>query len=344
MPKRNAAAFAVNARRQLDQTLTALPIFSILRSPDLLNYLTVLEAESVKAAAFSPGSALTNFSAHRQAVESSAHAVPAILGGCPNDQVLPSQTVQREIFDLAYDLFTFTQKYDQIDYSYRLADRGHLHVSVANKDPRISFSYASSDADDADTLARSREILAKVSRDGWTLDPEALSGIFEELRSALQPQTRLTAPEMCEYTINDDVLRAMRDLSKAINRAMPAGLEPSVKVGEFNFADFRSFWCALLSFIQTHTMAHDLACGGDVTKFPIRTIVINKPRTGMIRLLASIAELPPQAAAFILQCFLFDPITNGKGPISQPFLPIAEDHLCVSSLLVAFNDFRTELL
>jgi hypothetical protein len=78
VPKRDAAAFALNARRQLDQAFKALPIFSVSRSSALLNYLAVLEAESVKAAAFS-GSTLAAFGAHRRAVESSAHAVPAIF-------------------------------------------------------------------------------------------------------------------------------------------------------------------------------------------------------------------------------------------------------------------------
>ena len=340
MPKRDTAAFALNARRQLEQAFRALPIFSRPRSVALLNYLAVLEAESVKAAVFSSNPTLTTFGAHRSAVESSAHAIPAIFEWCPSDQVLPDENVQPEIFELAYDLFAFTAKYDQIDYSYRLADRGHWKISVANRDPRISFSYASPAADEADTLARAREIQAKLSGDGWTLDPKLVGRIFEELRSALLLQTRLTAPEKCEYFISDEVLRVMRDLRKATNEAMPAGLEPSVRVGRFQLGDFRSWWCALLSLIQTHMMAHDIACGGDVTKFPIRTVVVRKQRVEIIELLGSIAELPSETTEFILRCFLFDPKVNGKGPIIQPLLPIAEDYVCISSLLVAFNDFE----
>jgi hypothetical protein len=37
---------------------------------------------------------------------------------------------------------------------------------------------------------------------------------------------------------------------------------------------------------------------------------------------------------------VYDPKVNGRGPISQPFLPIAEDTICVSSLLVPFADFE----
>jgi hypothetical protein len=339
VPKRNAAAFALNARRQLEAAFRSLPIFTIPRSAALLNYLTVLEAESVKAAVFSTDSTLTTFGAHRSAVESSTHAIPAIFEWCPEDPTLPTEDTEPAMFDLAYGLFVFTKQYDQIDYSYRLADRGHWKISVANKDPRITFSYASFAADEADTLARAREIQAKLSGDGWSLDQNAAGTVFEELRSALLPNTRLAKPETCEYVVNEKVLGVMRDFRRLINEAMPAGIDPNVKVGRYTFGDFRSWWCALISLIQTHTMAHDIACAGDVTRFPIRTIAINKPRKYVTELIGSVAEVPAETAEFILQCFVFDRLTNGRGPIIQPIFAIAEDHLCLSSLLVAFNDF-----
>jgi hypothetical protein len=60
----------------------------------------------------------------------------------------------------------------------------------------------------------------------------------------------------------------------------------------------------------------------------------------MAGLLSSIAGLSYRAAEFILGCYLYDPKTNGRGPICQPFLPIAESHVCVSSLLAAGHDFE----
>jgi hypothetical protein len=65
----------LNAHRRLADELAALPIFSVPRSSALLNYLAVLEVESLMSAR----SHLSVFAAHRQAVESSAHAIPAIL-------------------------------------------------------------------------------------------------------------------------------------------------------------------------------------------------------------------------------------------------------------------------
>jgi hypothetical protein len=81
-------------------------------------YLAVLEVEALMSAR----SHLSIFSAHRQAVESSSHATPAIFERCPKDISLPAVAVAEEVFNLAHDLFTFTHRYEQIDYSYRLME------------------------------------------------------------------------------------------------------------------------------------------------------------------------------------------------------------------------------
>ena len=171
MKKRDPVAYAWNARRHLAEELRSLPILSAPRSLALLSYLAVLEAEAIKVSIFSPSSPEAIFGAHRQAVESSAHAIPAIVKHCPPDEALPVKTLEPKVFDLARDLFTFTYKYDQIQYCYRLADWGHFQISVAQKDPRITFSYASPEADAADTLARAREVKAKLPGPGQDRAP-----------------------------------------------------------------------------------------------------------------------------------------------------------------------------
>ncbi|MFZ0735057.1 MAG: hypothetical protein WAM79_22260 [Candidatus Sulfotelmatobacter sp.] len=336
MVKRDTARFALTARRRLVEELAALPIFSVPRSSALLNYLAVLEVESLMSAR----SPLSVFGAHRQAVESSAHAIPAIFERCPKDDSLPAEAVAEKVFNLAHDLFTFTHRYDQIDYSYRLAERGHWAISVAQKDPRITFSYASPEADQADTLARAREIQAKISHDQPSINVKAATETFMKLRAALAARTRPVQPESCEYVIDDDVLSVMRDLAAAISQSMDIGMDADVKVGAFTFGEFRAFWSALLSVIETHTMAHDLASVGGITQYPIRTSVLRKQKSEMTGLIASVAGISPHAADFILRCYVYDPRVSGKGPISQPFLPIAEDNVCVSSLLVPFADFE----
>jgi hypothetical protein len=336
LAKRDTAMFAFNARRRLAEELAALPIFSVPRSSALLNYLAVLEVESLMSAR----SPLSVFGAHRQAVESSAHAIPAIFERCPKDDSLPAEAVAEKVFNLAHDLFTFTHRYDQIDYSYRLAERGHWEISVAQKDPRITFSYASPEADQADTLARAREIQAKISQDQPSINVKAATETFMKLRAVLAARTRPVQPESCEYVMDADVLSVMRDLALAISQSMGIGMDADVKVGAFTFGEFRAFWSALLSVIETHTMAHDLASVGGIAQYPIRTSVLRKRKSEMTALIASVAGISPQAADFILRCYVYDPRVNGRGPISQPFLPIADDNVCVSSLLVPFADFE----
>jgi hypothetical protein len=326
----------LNAHRRLADELAALPIFSVPRSSALLNYLAVLEVESLMSAR----SHLSVFAAHRQAVESSAHAIPAILERCPKDDSPHAEAVEEKVFNLAHDLFTFTHRYDQIEYSYRLAERGHWAISVAKKDPRITFSYASPEADQADTLARAREIQAKISQDQSSINVKGATETFVKLQAALAAKTRPALPESCEYVIDDDVLSVMRDLAGAISRSMDVGMDADVKIGEFTFGEFRAFWSALLSVIETHTMAHDLASVGGIAQYPVRTSVLRKRKAEMTALIASVAQISPQAADFILRCYVYEPKVNGRGPICQPFLPIADDNVCVSSLLVPFADFE----
>ena len=251
------------------------------RSSALLNYLTVLEAESVKATLFSAGSPAAALGAHRQAVESSAHAIPAIFEQCPPDEAWAPPTVTREVFGQANELFIFTQKYDQIEYCYKLAERGHFEISVAKKDPRITFSYSSPEEDQADTPARAREMLPRFSEGRSSPNQGAISEINERLGVALVAQTRLVQPETCEYVLNGDVLSVVRDLAKTMSEAMPVRIDSNVEVGQFTFGDFHAIWSALLSLIQTHATAHDLACGGDVTQFPIGTSVCVRASTGL---------------------------------------------------------------
>ncbi len=339
MAKRDPATFALNARRRVAEELAALPIFSVPRSLALLNYLAVLEVESLMSAR----SPLSVFGAHRQAVESSAHAIPAIFERCPKDDSLPAEAVEEKVFNLAHDLFTFTHRYDQIDYSYRLAERGHWAISVAQKDPRITFSYSSPEADQADTLARAREIQARIPQDRPSLNVKTATETFMKLRETLAANTRHVPPESCEYVIDHDVLGVMRDLAGTISRSMDVGMDSDVKVGSFNFGEFRAFWSALLSVIETHTMAHDLVSVGGIAQYPVRTSVLRRRKSEMTALIASVAGISPDAADFILRCYVYDPSVNERGPISQPFLPIAEDNVCVSSLLVPFADFERNL-
>ena len=181
---------------------------------------------------------------------------------------------------------------------------------------------------------------AKLFNESPSLSPDDVKEIFDKLKTILAGRTRLIQPETCEYVIDDTVLSLMRNLAKAVAQRMNVGMDSDVKVGQLTFGDFHAFWSALLSLIQIHTLAHELACDGDFTRFAIRTSVIRKQRAELTALLASVAEISNEAAEFILKCYSYDPRINGKGPICQPFFLIADDNVCVSSLMASFFDFE----
>jgi hypothetical protein len=182
-------------------------------------------------------------------------------------------------------------------------------------------------------------MLPRFSDKSSSLDEEMFDEISQRLRGALSTQNLLVKPDVCEYVVADDVLIPVRDLAEAFFRRMPVRMGSEVRVGEVTFGDFCSFWSALLSLIETHWMAHALACGGNFAQL-IQTIVINKPRLEMARLISSISRLSPQASEFILRCYLYDPTVNGKGPPFQPIVPIVGDSVCFSSLMVSHYAFE----
>ena len=336
MAKRDTSTYALTARRQIAEELRTLAIFSVPRSSALLNYFVVLEVQYGK---LSLDSTIAIFGGHRKAVESGMYALPAIFEWCPDESTSSGPTTE-EIYKQADDLFEFTRKYAQVEYCYTLAERGNFEISVAQKDPRITFSYASSEADRADTPGRAREILPRISEESSSLDEHVFSEISQRLRNALSAQNLLIKPETCAHVISDDVLSVMRDLAEAFSQRLPVRMDSEINVGEVTFGDFRRFWSALLSMIETHWMAHALTCGGDLEQVPRKTIVIKKQRTEMATLVSCIARLSYRAAEFILGCYLYDPQVNGKRPICQPIVPITKDHVCFSSLMLSHFDFE----
>lgn len=335
--KRDPSTFALDARHRIAEDFRALAIFSTPRSSALLNYFAVLE---IKYGISSLDSTVAMLGAHREAVEATMYALPAIFEHCPSDEAPPSQTIDEGIYRQAYDLFEFAQKYAQVEYCYTLADRGNFEIFIAQKDHRITFAYASSEADQADTFGRAREIVSRFAHTRSSHEQELFDDISRKLKAALSDQNLLVKSETCEYVVNNNVQAAMSDLAKAFSQRMPVRMDSTVEVGKVTFGDFQSFWSALLSLIETHWMAHALACGGNFQQLPIRTIVINKTRAELVRLISSIVQLSLEATEFILSCYLYDLTVNGKGPICQPIVPIADDHVCFSSLILSHFDFE----
>jgi hypothetical protein len=337
--KRDSAAFVAEARREIARSFEALPIFQRPRGQALYHYVAVLEVEALKAG----GDAARYFGAHRSAVESSFHAIPAVVRQCaPN--TLGELRIDRAVFGEAQELFVFSHKLDQVQYSLALADRGQLEIHVAARDLRIAFAYASPEADSADSLLRTYELTEKLGTEPAQGDLERDAAAVQSVRRCLEGAVRAAGPERIAYEYTPDLIARVSELALLCTMPHVWELPPGLRLGSFSLGDLRRFWAAVLAMSTAHQIAHQIASGGDIHKWPIGTIVNARKRDDWITLLSSIAALPSGMVSELFNLYLFDLAVSEKTPIIQPFLEVAPDDLCAPSLFLAGNDIERNFL
>lgn len=336
--KRDKVNFVLEAKRKIVASYEALPIFRESRSDALYNYIAVLEIEAFKAMlSEAPNEAM--FQAHRYAVESSASAIPSIINLCPtqDDRILQ---VRRDGFEKAYQLFDFSYKKEQIEYCFRLVDKGQYRIYTPRKDRRITFGYASSAADESDTYLRSRELMSVLSGECVSIDKEGMQESTQALYEKLR--TRVHSPELgiCNYIYDEELLGAMKRVAEHFVQMIPMGIDAGISLRDISFAELHRFWGALGAISKTHTAAQNIASGGDPAKYPMKTVVLCKPRSQFNSLIARVSEIVPDKVGTIIDWYTYTPRVAERVVILQPFLPLHGDLLCLPSLFVNGNSFE----
>jgi hypothetical protein len=146
---RDKAMVVAEAKQRIAECFDGLAIFQRERGQALYHYCAVPEVEAFKAA----GKPTVYFAVHRDAVESSFHAIPGIMQRCQKAGKSQPQ-MDQDVFAEAYELFQFSRRRESVEHNLQLAEKGQFDVFVAKRDPRITFVYADSAADSADTLLR----------------------------------------------------------------------------------------------------------------------------------------------------------------------------------------------
>ena len=183
--RRNPVEVAAQARNEVRQSFERLAIFKRPRPVALLHFATVLDAQAILALRSPFEDAPTANMAHRRAVEASAFAIPNIYKFCPG---AGSQAVSfdKQVYLEALQLFDFCYRFEQIDFSYKLADKGQMQIHVAKLQPRITFAYTDKSADEAETALRGRELEIVFTGERLDLDLNAQLKLFGTLREALR--------------------------------------------------------------------------------------------------------------------------------------------------------------
>lgn len=196
--------FVLEARRKIDEAFAVSALFGRTREEALYHYCAILDVEAYKAQA-SQGQL---FSAGRSAVESSIKAIPAILANCQGGKA--DVRINPVIFSEAYEFFVFSRDYEQVQYSFALAEKGQFEAQSVPGTRRIVFSYVSSDSDAIDTLRRSGELIERSGLGQPTTDDAVLMGpVVAKVQSTLERLIRFTAVDCISFEYSPERCREL---------------------------------------------------------------------------------------------------------------------------------------
>jgi hypothetical protein len=335
--RRQSAVFAANARREIQRAFEQLPIFKRPRTAALLHFATVMDVQAIAALKSPFGDAPSSNMAHRQAVESSAFAIPGIYKFCSPE--LSNHCFDKQIYMEAWQLFDFCYKYEQIDFSYKLADKGQLRIHVPKREPRVTFAYTDKSADEAETALRARELEVVFTGEQLSLDMKAQLELFGALTETMRLRIRCKE-QQCDYSLGPNEIELMRKLGTEMVKTFPAEMDAGASVAGVTFGELRVYWGAILSMSNVHFMAHHLCTEGDLSKWPLETAVLRKSRRCLVTLISEISELPSELVEHIVGCYVYDLRISNRCPILQPFLPLEGDTLCLPFLFANGNSME----
>ncbi|MDA2930550.1 hypothetical protein MYX84_11485 [Acidobacteria bacterium AH-259-O06] len=331
--RRDAKEYAIRARGKISKEFQQLPIFNRPRSVALYNYVAASEADTLTG--LLKGGQPSLLRSHRRLVESSLWAIPRIFEVCPNSD----ETVQivQTIFEEAAELLDFAWKYENVQYSFELADRGQFQFFVAARDPRISFDYAAKDADRADTMIRARE-LKNMSTNFGDADPsQSVSKIAEELKIAIKSEPG----KICEYEFTNRLCELAQEYGNAtLMKLNPLEIPSGEEFSSLRFRDLQAFWSALTGIVEMHWAAHQIAHQGELVDEWIETIVLNQPRKDFAELISRCSGLQKEIAEELIAWHTYDRSIAGDTPILQPFIPLGGNRLCLPSQFIRGNSFE----
>jgi hypothetical protein len=337
--KRDDNSYLVEAKQRLLDIFQNQSIFQQPRENALYHFCAVLEVEAFKAAA----SPKAHFNAHRAAALSSTRAIPGIFERCSPGGA-DELRINQDVFMQARELFEFSRDYEDIAFSFELADKGQFEIYVARCDPRITFSYASPEAEARDTLLRSGEVMERIIAPASKNEEAAMLDAADRVRKCLEGLIRPKGADAIEYEFTQELVSVVQKWAEGLMAAVPWEFPEALNVGPIRFGDLRRFWGALLAISNTHDMAHLIAMGGVPSKWPIGSIVAIRSSSQWITSIARVSALRPELVLQLLDWYKFDPAVSAATPILQPFLEILPDRICVPSSFLIGNAIERNFL
>lgn len=338
-PQRDTASFAANARREIAWHFASLRIFGRPRADAIMHFATILKTEPIRALLSKAADGPASHMAHRRVVEASEFAIPGLYARCQNGGPARAH-INDQILREAKELFDFCYNYAQIEFSFRLADRGQLRLFAARRKPRLTFAYADKSADAAETGLRGRELEITFAGERLNMDRNSQARIFHALTEKIQPRISPDG-DRCSYSRGPEEVPLMRELARELVKAVPHEMDGDAKLsGTVSFSQLRSYWGALLALSNVHFMAHNVASKGLPARWPLATAALVLPRPVLVERLSEISGLSSTLTETVTSWYVYDPRIAKSSVIVQPLLPIANDLLCMPMLYVNGNNLE----
>jgi hypothetical protein len=318
-----------SVRRELERKFEAFPLLKRDRATALYHFCVALELAPVPIS----DDADLELAKGRHVAETSMRAIPVIFGICHSASATPPFQVNPAVLAEADEFIAFTSRYDQIMYSFELADRGQFNVSYDPLEKQTVFTYASHDESAADTLLRTHERDSKIV-DVSAADQAAAMQLHLEARTELNKTIFFTAPDAIGNPFSPAVLAVARKFADVVSRALRWEFPAELPIGNLTFRDVRRFWGALLSISMIHIGAHLLASQGGSQAMPRGSILPVKSREEWTGLIADLSGIGVGAVTEMLWWYTFDEKVSAATAPIQPFFEIAPGHLTVQLSLI----------
>jgi hypothetical protein len=153
----------------------------------------------------------------RRALEASLRAIPAIYRNCPIVPATAPLQVNPSVLAEAMELVEFAYRYDQIMYSFELADRGQFEVRYDLLAQCTTFTYASGNESDADTLLRSHERDSQIES-ATEADKAAVIQFAQDAKRELEKTIIFVTPDTISYPFTPTLLDVARRWAKVLAR------------------------------------------------------------------------------------------------------------------------------
>ncbi|MFA7341113.1 MAG: hypothetical protein WC028_30295 [Candidatus Obscuribacterales bacterium] len=113
--------------------------------------------------------------------------------------------------------------------------------------------------------------------------------------------------------------------------------DPNINVGEYTIAEFRDFWRCLTAICSLHRYLCQMSSAIGVIDCALANLILVKPRKQWIRELSNYSLIPIAKVESMINDLVFsNSKKDGQKRVDitlQPFLPLSDDRLCMSTWL-----------